>query len=96
MFPVPSEAIFNQHDAVARTALVGVNGEPVIIVELKETMTSFQKKELETELMELAKTKPLTSVIQKVLYHSSFPVDVRHNAKIHRPDLAVWAKSQLG
>lgn len=96
MFPVPSEAIFNQHDAVARTALVGVNGEPVIIVELKETMTLFQKRELEVELLELAKTKPLTSVIQKVLYHSSFPVDVRHNAKIHRPDLAVWAKDELG
>ena len=33
LFPVPCEAIFNLHDAVERSALVGVNGEPVIIIE---------------------------------------------------------------
>ena len=30
---VPCEAIFNLHEAVERSALVGVNGEPVIIIE---------------------------------------------------------------
>ena len=28
LFPVPCEAIFNLHEAVERSALVGVNGEP--------------------------------------------------------------------
>ena len=30
-----------------------------------------------------------------VLVHPRFPVDVRHNAKINREELAVWATTQL-
>jgi hypothetical protein len=30
-----------------------------------------------------------------VLLHPRFPVDVRHNAKIRREDLAPWATEQL-
>lgn len=95
LFPVPCEAIFNQHELVARTALVGVEGEAILIVETKGKLSNFQQKELEDELLKLAKQDRLTADIQKVLYHPSFPVDVRHNAKIHRPDLAVWAKGLL-
>ena len=32
--------------------------------------------------------------IERVLFHASFPVDVRHNAKIHRAELARWAETQ--
>jgi hypothetical protein len=39
----------------------------------------------------------LTSQIesQHILLHSSFPVDIRHNAKIFREQLAVWAARTL-
>jgi hypothetical protein len=30
-----------------------------------------------------------------VLYHASFPVDVRHNAKIFREKLGVWAGKEI-
>jgi olefin beta-lactone synthetase len=31
-----------------------------------------------------------------VLFHPAFPVDIRHNAKIFREKLAVWAAKELG
>ena len=36
-----------------------------------------------------------TARIHHFLHHPGFPVDIRHNAKIGREKLAVWAKSQL-
>jgi hypothetical protein len=30
-----------------------------------------------------------------VLFHRRFPVDIRHNAKIGRPTLALWAARKL-
>ena len=36
-----------------------------------------------------------TRDIQTFLFHPSFPVDVRHNAKIFREKLALWAAQQL-
>ena len=34
---------------------------------------------------------PLTAAIEDFLFHPAFPVDIRHNAKIFREKLAVWA-----
>ena len=50
--------------------------------------------ELTRELLDIAKQHDHTSRIETVLYHASFPVDVRHNAKIFREKLAVWAQEQ--
>jgi hypothetical protein len=36
-----------------------------------------------------------TRDIKDLLFHPSFPVDVRHNAKIGRERLALWAGKQL-
>jgi hypothetical protein len=33
--------------------------------------------------------------VTAVLFHDRFPVDVRHNAKIHRLTLAQWAAERL-
>jgi hypothetical protein len=30
------------------------------------------------------------------LFHKSFPVDIRHNAKIFREKLALWAVGKIG
>ena len=36
-----------------------------------------------------------TRAIQTILFHPSFPVDIRHNAKIFREKLAAWAAERL-
>jgi hypothetical protein len=35
-----------------------------------------------------------TAGIERFLCHPAFPVDIRHNAKIGREKLAVWAETQ--
>ena len=101
MFTVPCEAIFNQHKAVARSALVGVGNEasqtPVILIELEDAGTSREKRSaLKAELLELAAQNERTESIRELLFHPKFPVDIRHNAKIFREKLAVWAAERLG
>lgn len=93
LFTVPCEAIFNGHPDVARTALVGVHGQPVLIVE-PVAGSSRPHDELSAELLTLGKENERTESIGRVLFHPSFPVDVRHNAKIDRPALARWAAGQ--
>jgi hypothetical protein len=46
---------------------------------------------LANELRKLARANPHTAEIRKFFFHPAFPVDVRHNAKIHRLDLTRWA-----
>ena len=101
LLPVPCEAIFNAHPEVARTALVGI-GEyghqlPVLVVELHSgRIPSGQAEEqLIEELLTLGQEYEHTHEIQEFLFHKSFPVDVRHNVKIQREKLAVWAQKQL-
>jgi len=103
MFTVCCEAIFNAHEKVYRSALVGL-GEPgqqtpVLIVECHpehKPQGQGASQALISELLQLGKTSPLTESIEKFLIHDSFPVDARHNAKIRREDLRVWAQAQRG
>ena len=50
---------------------------------------------LTEELLTIARSHEHTRSIDTVLYHPAFPVDVRHNAKIFREKLAVWAGKEL-
>ncbi|PIQ96259.1 MAG: AMP-dependent synthetase [Nitrospinae bacterium CG11_big_fil_rev_8_21_14_0_20_56_8] len=100
-FTLPCEAIFNRHPEVKRSALVGLgqpgNQEPVIVIELRNRgiLTSAKEKSrLTRELLALGGQFPHTAMIARVLFHPSFPVDVRHNAKIFRERLAEWAGEQ--
>lgn len=99
MFSVPCEEIVNQHPAVARSALVGVGpagaAEPVIVVE-REPGSPLSDEALAAEVRALCASQPVTAPIQRVLFHPRFPVDVRHNAKIHNEALAAWAATQPG
>lgn len=99
LFPVPCEAVFNQHPRVRRTALVGTGvagrQRPVLCVELEPGDRGRDRDRLTQELLALGAANDLTQSIQVILYHPSFPVDVRHNAKIAREKLAVWAAEQL-
>lgn len=98
LFTDPCEAIFNAHPRVFRSALVGVgtqpNQWPVICIELNGS-GGENVNGLTPELIQLAKNNPHTRAIETVLYHPRFPVDIRHNAKIFREKLAVWAAEQL-
>ncbi len=97
LFTICCEAVFNNHPSVYRTALVGVkDGEfqrPVICVELENKKTP--DKNLIDELREIAARYEHTKNIDTFLIHPSFPVDIRHNAKIFREKLAVWAEEKL-
>jgi acyl-CoA synthetase (AMP-forming)/AMP-acid ligase II len=102
MFTIVCEAIFNTHPSVFRSALVGVGPRgqqrPVMIVEPwpeKLPRSAAQRDQLLAELRRLAAGNPRTASIGDFLIHPSFPVDIRHNAKIFREKLAVWAAKQL-
>ncbi len=98
LFTVPCEAIFNQHPAVLRSALVGLSTgneqQPVICIELEASSRNANRDDLARELLTLARTSKLTANIRRVLFHPAFPVDVRHNSKIFREKLAIWAARQ--
>lgn len=99
LYTIPCEAIFNTHKEVFRTALVGINikgkKEPVICVELDHDSVNYDRQFIQKELLELAQKFEHTKSIKHVLFHESFPVDIRHNAKIFREKLAVWAQNIL-
>jgi acyl-CoA synthetase (AMP-forming)/AMP-acid ligase II len=67
---------------------------PLICVERVPEAT-IGNGQLTKELLEIARSHEHTRAIDMVLYHPAFPVDVRHNAKIFREKLAVWAEKQL-
>lgn len=103
LFTEPCEAITNNHPRVFRSALVGVgppgNQRPVMIVETwpdKAVTSAEDKRQLLAEVTALASRHPLTASITDVMHHLKFPVDIRHNAKIFREKLAVWAQARLG
>jgi acyl-CoA synthetase (AMP-forming)/AMP-acid ligase II len=99
MFTVPCEAVFNTHPDVFRSALVAVESGgatvPVACVELERGVGRSQRARVTAELEEIAAAHEHTRSIRHFLYHPGFPVDVRHNAKIGRAKLAVWASRRL-
>ena len=89
----------NNHPNIFRSALVGVPSDnglqiPIMILE-KEKRCSKTDNEILLEIKSLALESELTKDIQIFLFHKGFPVDIRHNAKIFREKLAVWAESKL-
>ncbi len=71
---------------------------PVMIIEPhagKFPRTTAERARFVTELLALGAAHPMTAPIQTVLFHAAFPVDIRHNAKIFREKLAIWAENEL-
>jgi len=99
MYPDQIEAIFNTHPEVARTALVGVGPSgyqvPVLCVELLQKVTAHRRERIRTDLLQIGRNNTATSSIKQILFHKSFPVDIRHNAKIGREKLSRWAEKEL-
>ncbi len=99
LFTIRCEGVFNAHPAVLRTALVGVRRggvvDPVLCVERDPGGPRRSDADLTRELLALGVAHEHTRDIRTILYHPSFPVDIRHNAKIFREKLAEWAARRL-
>lgn len=98
LYTIPCEAVFNTHPDVYRCGLVGVerHGQmlPVVCVELEQTATRH-RDQIKLDLLELAARHPHTKRIRHFLFHPALPVDIRHNSKIFREKLAIWAAGIL-
>lgn len=103
LFPDQVEPIFNTHPDVRRTALIGLgesgHQRAAIVIEPRgrEVVdTPSLRRKLVRELRALGAKHPHTDRIRVAFLHPAFPVDVRHNAKIHRLALAKWAARHSG
>lgn len=97
-YSICCERIFNTHPEIKRTALVAITEndkiKPLLVVELLEKPEGSPNK-LFNELKFIAKRHQQTTGIEQFLIHSSFPMDIRHNAKIYREKLALWAQQEI-
>ena len=86
------EGPVNAVDGVFRSALVGVDEpseqEPVIVIEPER---NADRAAVEIRVREVLDAREGTAAIKRIEFHKAFPVDIRHNAKIRRPQLAEWA-----
>jgi acyl-CoA synthetase (AMP-forming)/AMP-acid ligase II len=93
LFTEPCEQVFRRHPRTARCALVGLgepgSQEPAIVVEASPGSRA-EAESIARELRRLGGGNPMTAGIRKFFFRARFPVDVRHNAKIHRLSLARW------
>ncbi len=99
LFTIPCEGVFNVHTEVFRTALVvvevGGKRAPLVCVELEPGTSSDRHEQIFADLAQIAGKFPHTATIERFLIHPGFPVDIRHNAKIFREKLAVWAQQKV-
>ncbi len=103
LFSVPTEAIFNEHASIYRSALIGLGvlGQqiPVMICEPWPDCwprRRADKQQLIDELAGLAAANEVSEAIapRHILLKRALPVDIRHNAKIFREQLVDWAAAR--
>jgi len=99
LFADQCEAVFNQHPDLVRSAVVGIGARgaqiPVLCIEVKGKLSPVDTERVHFDLLQLAQAFTLTSSIHTVLFHPGFPVDIRHNSKINREELAQWAAKKM-
>lgn len=100
LFTEQVEPIFSGHPEVRRCALIGIGSvggqRPALVVEPVDAgmvKDSEACRRLARELRTVAKGQGRTEAIKVFYFHPRLPVDVRHNAKIHRLTLAAWARN---
>lgn len=101
LFPAQVEPIFEVHAEVRRAALVKlfVQGRPraaMVVEPLRGELarSADECRRLARELRGLALGHVHTSPIKIFFFRERLPVDVRHNAKIHRLALARWVNEE--
>lgn len=99
LFTEPCEQVFRHHARATRCALIGLGPagrqQPALVVET-EMGDRREAHALAGELRALARAHLHTAGINLFFFHPKFPVDVRHNAKIHRLTLARWTDTATG
>jgi acyl-CoA synthetase (AMP-forming)/AMP-acid ligase II len=95
---LPTESLepaFRQHPQVFRCALIGLGAAPqqtpALVVEPRAGSfpeTDADRERFIAELRDLARINPQADRVQHIVFQRALPVDVRHNAKIHRLQLA--------
>jgi len=93
LYTEPCEQVFRRHPAVHRCALIGLGSPvrqiPALVVEA--ALAPAAQAKLAIALRLLGQADPATAAIHRFYFRPRFPVDARHNAKIHRLTLARWA-----
>jgi acyl-CoA synthetase (AMP-forming)/AMP-acid ligase II len=92
LFTEPCEQVFRAHPRARRCALVAFGQEAALVAETT-TRGARDARALAAELRALAAGHPHTAGVRTFFFRPRLPVDVRHNAKIHRLALARWAAS---
>src|SRR5690606_29708748 len=84
------------------SALIGVGERgaqrAVVIIEPARPARPWERRKprkLHQGLREVAAAHARTADLDTFLFHPALPVDIRHNAKIQRERLAVWAAKRL-
>ncbi len=99
LFTEPCERVFRQHPRAQRCALIGLGQpgqqRPALVAET-QIQDSADARTLARELRMLAQEHEHTEGIKVFYFLENFPVDVRHNAKIHRLELRRWALTAVG
>jgi acyl-CoA synthetase (AMP-forming)/AMP-acid ligase II len=97
----PVEQVFRTQPHVARCALIGLGprGQQkaalVVQPDSGECVATEEKRhQLALDLLRAGDRHPHTRSVLTFYFHPRLPVDVRHNAKIHRLALARWAAGE--
>ena len=83
-----------------RTALVGptrADGKRVaaLCVEFEDGLSRPEQMKTLEELKDIRDAHDNLKLVSVLLPHPGFPVDIRHNAKINREILKLWAQEEL-
>ncbi|MSS99046.1 MAG: peptide synthase [Opitutales bacterium] len=96
------EPAFRQHPQVFRCALIGIGAapdqSPALVVEPRPghfPETEDARRRFIAEMREIALVNPQAARVKQIVFQHALPVDVRHNAKIHRLQLAKEWTSRL-
>lgn len=96
--PEAVEGVLNGHPQVRRSALIGWTDAgrivPAVCIELRRDQDRRDWESITKELRQWVARSSVTAPIRHFFLHRGFPVDIRHNAKIDRTALAIWAARQ--
>ncbi|HEY0966201.1 MAG TPA: fatty acid CoA ligase family protein [Opitutaceae bacterium] len=100
LFTEQVEPAFTSHPAVRRAALVSIGAaghqQPALVIEPVDPAIANDRTaatRLVAELTRHVQGHAYAAAVTRFFVHPSLPVDVRHNAKIHRLTLARWAET---
>jgi olefin beta-lactone synthetase len=90
------EGIFNSHAAVHKSALVpvAVDGKTPAAIVIQPEL-AHGTASIDAELREFARHHECVRAVSHLFVHKQLPVDIRHNSKIRREELARWVQQQV-